>query len=398
MRVLALMAMLLTLPTHLPAATLETDITPEMAEMGCTVRLSGQIVAGDAERLRPYLETDLGLTGVVYPGAEDDITWRNFSPAVTFGFPGMFVHRLCLNSPGGSLTEAMRIADLIRSTPFGDGSIGGGIPTAVARGDSCESTCALLFFAGRFVFSEGDANYEDDADNILHPMGRLGLHAPFLPFTEATYSNDQIRDIWRVGMDSVALISRRITDGTLQISRDLFSELLTYPADQMLYIETVGQAVRWNIDLAPNTLYFGIYRQSEDDLFDALCRNAVALAPVYLDMQFDGTRVRRLPSGGVEATSDTLFTDRKTGTRYACRIDASALSLPAERSRYIPQRDPLQSGRTAIFSAPNLPLCSFAVRFSGQCPTECAFDVELPCFAAFAPETRLADIDAGPPR
>lgn len=398
MRLLPLIAMLVILATAVPAATLETEITPEMAEMGCTARLSGQILAGDLERIRPYLETDLGLSGRLYPGAEEDIAWRNFSPALTWGFPGMFVHRLCLDSPGGSLTEALRIADVIRATPFGDGSIGGGIPTAIARGDTCDGACALLFFAGRFVLFEGDANYETGPDFILHPMGGLGLHAPSPGPDAATGSSGHSRDTWRAAMATVAQIAHGITNGTVRMPHDLFGQMLAHSSDRKLSIETVGQAVRWNIDLAPNALYFGFYPRSPDDLFDALCRNAPSRAPVYLDLQFDGTRVTRAGSRDGTAMSDPLFTDLRTGTRYACHVEEWALALPEQRWHHVPQTAPLQSGRTAVFSAPDLPLCAFRVGFVGSCTTQCEFEVELPCFAAYPPETRLPEIDAGLPR
>lgn|GEM_PF-3887339 len=381
---------LLAMPLH--AATLETTITPEMSEMGCSARLVGTIEAGDLERIQSYLDRSIPEDTDDFDPYSDSPSWRNFSPAVTYGQPGRFIHRLCLNSPGGSLTEAMRIAAYLRAHPGGGIGQAYGLPTAIARGDRCESACAFIFFAGRFVFYPGVANYEGHENFLLNPEGRLGLHAPFLSFDQPAYSNPEIRTIWRIGMEATALISRNVSNGNIQMPRDLFTEMLTYPADDMLYMETVGQAVRWGLQVVPNITHHGYFPFSEDDVFSSLCLNAPPLAPVYVDLYTDKVTLQGSRTEGDTVVSKQDFTDRRSGYRFACKVERSQLALPEERDVIAPLNRPLVEGDQTVFPG-TTDACFRVSYFSSDCE-QCEFSVDLPCIAAFPPETRLPDLAA----
>lgn len=61
---------------------------------------------------------------------------------------GRLISAIRLDSPGGSLTEAIQLADLIRRAK---------LPTIVAAGSRCASACFIVFAAGIEKFASYDA-------------------------------------------------------------------------------------------------------------------------------------------------------------------------------------------------------------------------------------------------
>jgi hypothetical protein len=61
---------------------------------------------------------------------------------------GRLISAIRLDSPGGSLTEAIQLADLIRRAK---------LPTIVAAGSHCASACFIVFAAGIEKFASYDA-------------------------------------------------------------------------------------------------------------------------------------------------------------------------------------------------------------------------------------------------
>lgn len=371
------------------AAVLETDVTPEMAEMGCTARLSGVIENGDLERIRPFLDRSL-VAHIDSPSPDHPLIYRNFAPAVDYGPMAFFSHRLCLDSPGGSLTEALRIVDYIRKESA-DGNGGpSGIQTAIARGDRCESACAYVFLAGRFVRFSGTAAYEGRSNQLLHPLGRLGLHAPFLRFDSDRYSRAQVQEIWKIGMDATSLISRQIANGNIFMSSDLFSEMVTYLPSEMLVLDTVGQAVRWGIEVEPNSLTYGEYPFSRGDFESAICMNAAEIAPSYVDLvplqdspalQRDGDVIR----------SSGAFSDSLSGRRYECEFPANAWEeFQADLGYFEYYGISVRQGLSC--SAPTVKLT-----VSGEC-YDCTIEVDLPCIGIYPNAAPINAIHMDPPQ
>jgi hypothetical protein len=366
------------------AAVLETEITPKMREMGCTARLSGAIETGDLDRFRPFLETprsgNMGSDTYV-----EDLIFRNFAPATDFAPDGFFTHRICLDSPGGSLVEAMRIVEYIRQQSASQ--IGGpsGIQTAIAQGDRCESACAYVFFAGRFVRFSGSKNYEGRSNHLLHPLGRLGLHAPFISFSEQNYAVDDVEAIWRVGMMATSLISRQIAQGNIFMSNDLFSEMVTFLPTEMLVVETVGQAVRWDINVEPNLLSNGSYGFSEEVFVDSLCRNAVSLVPDYFDMQVSGS------SGGISRNADgvvhsnRVFTEKFSERSYRCAIPSGTWKQFQEDLQWRFNGEPRQR---QVYTCFNSTVVFETVEDCYQCDIE----IVSPCIAVFPPDLSLSEV------
>lgn len=176
--------------------------------MRCTHHLHGPIAAGDAEALRSELETWDGGGGDSYQ---------------TF--------RLCLDSPGGSLLEALKIAEL--GWDFG---------TAVGPGGSCLSACGIIFMAGQRYLEGGIGQVPD---RFLHAAGDLGFHAPSLVVADGSYNEAAVKKAYTVAVQG---ISRLITStGQLQMSLYNLSQMLATPPDAFFRIDTPAKAASWNI-------------------------------------------------------------------------------------------------------------------------------------------------------
>lgn len=339
------------------SAGIETAISPEMAEMGCTLRLSGPLAGGDLDRL------EAAAAQVPPPAWEDPkadlaVFLRNFAPAVDFGEP-FFTHRLCLDSDGGDLWEAIRIAEYMQ-TQAARGLTGW--PTAIARGDRCAGACAVVFFAGRFVRFPGIAHYDgpNAANALLNPAGVLDLGGLVPPGEGAL----------RAGADVLGLVAT----GALVLDPDLLARAMRHGPDEPLVIETVAQAVRWGIEVEPNLLHLGASPGTDAEIALNLCRNAALRAPPL---------VRLVDWGGTD------WEDLLSGRAFACTPGAG---FPA--------------GLRALLNLPPDPgaprprlrhACSLAVEFrlTPACDgfaCEVAIPVELPCLAAYPPETPLRDL------
>ncbi|TAV45366.1 hypothetical protein ELI30_27320 (plasmid) [Rhizobium leguminosarum] len=80
----------------------------------CVLRLEGEIVDGDLARLK-------NLASGNFKGIDGESSSHD---------------TLCLNSPGGSVVEGVKLADFIYKT---------GIGTVIDKGDECYSICSVMF-------------------------------------------------------------------------------------------------------------------------------------------------------------------------------------------------------------------------------------------------------------
>ena len=384
MKTLVRLAAALLFPIAANAGVLETEVTPEMAEMGCTARLSGVLETGDLDRIRPFLETPL-TEGWGNPGSDNAMLFRNFTPATDYG-EGFFSHRLCLNSPGGSLAEAMRIVDYFREEAS---HTRGGVQTAIARGDRCEGSCAYVFFAGRFVRFSGNGYYEGRSNALLHPNGRLGLHAPTLPINdESSYSAEDVRAIWAVGMQAASELSRQIASGNIFLSGTLFSEILTRPPGEMLTIDTVAQAVQWRIEVEPSPIHAGRYDYDFEVFAESLCRNAALLTPDFVTLEPAAAGITLVQDAEENVRSQGGFVDTRSGREYSCGLEAFEWNNLQIDLQIMPEDWVMRRLRWNGS-------CGGAVTFEPVDPDscyDCALDIDAPCLAVFPPETRLADL------
>lgn len=340
------------------AAEVETRVTPEMAEMGCTLRLRGPLAEGDLDRLAAAALERVPPPALDDPKADLSLFLRNFAPAVDYGEP-FFTHRLCLDSDGGDQWEAIRIAEFMQ-TQAARGLTGW--PTAIARGDRCAGACAVVFFAGRFVRFPGMAHYDgaNAANRLLNPEGVLDL-GDLVPQGEGAR---------RVVADLLELIAT----GALFLDPDLLARAILRDPGNPLVIETVAQAVRWGIEVEPNPLHQGQSPGADAEIAQNLCRHAALLAP---------SRVRLVDWGGAD------WEDLLSGRAFDC---APGEGFPDGFRAFLDLPPDPAAPRPRLRHA-----CALSVEFRLSPPCdgyacEVAIPVELPCLAAYPPDMPLGDL------
>ncbi len=153
--------------------------------------LTGSINAGDAERLvRTLLE----------PLAERPL----------------LVSQVILNSPGGNLAEALRLASLVRGLH---------LATRIRDGGACSSACF-------FVFLAGDQHLVAEHSVGSSRPGRIGLHRPYLAGS-ALKQGDPTRGMERQQseMDKVTDYLRRES-----VPLRLIDEMMTHPSNDIYWM------------------------------------------------------------------------------------------------------------------------------------------------------------------
>lgn len=88
-------------------------------EKGCQIIINGVIANGDFDKIRSIFDT-----GITFDPSGGEI-----------GASGPFI---CMDSPGGSLSEAIKIAAFIKDRSM----------TVVLPNARCESACSIIFMAG----------------------------------------------------------------------------------------------------------------------------------------------------------------------------------------------------------------------------------------------------------
>lgn len=191
-------------------------------QSNCAIELSGTIEEGDAAKLLKLLQ----LEGMIYDGGEGN-DYRTKA--------------LCLDSDGGNFLGGIALARIVYEQ---------GVPTRLLPGSECYSSCAFVFMAGRSLGYEWDEPYRGMSKNA-----KLGFHAPFTTFspgepvlgkdvnTLVSAYNAVIGDFIQFGQ-SMSIFSHRPN-----FSQNLLGELLRMGPDEMLTVETIEDAERWQINL-----------------------------------------------------------------------------------------------------------------------------------------------------
>jgi hypothetical protein len=187
----------------------------------CGFALNGAIEPGDAEKLRAAIEArESAMHNAAVEGR--DIV---FVPPV-----------LCLDSPDGSFSEGIALAEAV----FGASKL----ETYVAAGAQCYSACALVFLAGSHAV-EG----ERIPMRLMHVQSRLGLHAPF--GVSGELSNPQAAaNYFKAGLLAVKSLMQTLGQGLMPDSLRL--EMLGHLGGEQDFfeIDTLDKAGRWGISLA----------------------------------------------------------------------------------------------------------------------------------------------------
>ncbi|WJS04453.1 PAN domain-containing protein [Roseibium aggregatum] len=183
------------------------DVFPSNAE-GCDYHLRGQIVSGDAEKLKVLPINSQGIT-------------------------------LCLDSPGGSFAEGKRLFDTIWDQD---------IATMVRSGERCESACSLAFLGGSMRIGTAVIRFQMRS---LRPGGKLGFHSPSLNLpNENSYPASEVQTAFAIALKA----AESFFDIKLSEEHDveamtdfLYQRILGTRPENMFHIESIGDAVLANI-------------------------------------------------------------------------------------------------------------------------------------------------------
>lgn len=201
--------------------------------LNCVATLKGQFVKGDTERVYAFLKS--AITD------DPETSFRGLRKSDPINL------RLCLDSPGGSIIEALRMADMLLNDTedswkhFWIGQTG----TAVAEGAVCESACAIFFMAGGYNAETAQGRVPN---RVLHVGGKLGFHSIDLHLNRQSYSKEEVSQIFALSILGMSEIADRMKPHRIRLS--LLRTMLRTPPDQMHYVTTVGEAAQWNIEIA----------------------------------------------------------------------------------------------------------------------------------------------------
>jgi hypothetical protein len=171
-----------------PAAALKLDSDKDSS---WRLLLTGPINTGDAERfVRTLLE----------PLAERPL----------------LVSEVILNSPGGNLAEALRLASLVRGLH---------LDTRIRAGGACSSACF-------FVFLAGDQHLPIEHNNGSARPGRIGLHRPYLA-GDAMKKGDPMRGMERQQAEMGKIIDYLRKES---VPLRLIDEMMTHPSNDIYWM------------------------------------------------------------------------------------------------------------------------------------------------------------------
>jgi hypothetical protein len=148
----------------------------------------------------------LSLTGTFDPGSAQRV-------ADEIAAHGEYVRSVALDSPGGSITDALAIGQLIRDKGFG---------TTVAAGALCASSCPLVFAGGR----EREAN--SAAAIGVHQIYAATVKSTSLPERLAA-AGAALSDAQRLTADITRYLEK------MGLSQEVWLHALETPPDRLYY-------------------------------------------------------------------------------------------------------------------------------------------------------------------
>ena len=183
----------------------------------CKVVLKGVIAKGDFEKF-------LQVSATAFPPFDGESSAPN---------------TLCLDSPGGSLSEGVKFAG-----HFYDKGVG----TVIRKGASCYSACAIMFMLGTARGPE--VNFVSRA---MHSSARLGFHRPSLAASgggalSRTDLSEAVDTTFAAAMELLAMANRQapLTANSM-MKPDLLEMLLTHVGADFFLVDTIDKAGRWDI-------------------------------------------------------------------------------------------------------------------------------------------------------
>lgn len=189
------------------------------ANPDCKIQMHGPILKGDLEKFK--------AAELKYHDAEI--------------FESSSDNTICLDSPGGSLAEAGRIAAY-----FYDKGVG----TVIHDGHSCLSACSFMFMLGMAQGAEVQF-----VNRAMHPNATLGFHRPELLLDESKdYKGSAVIKSFDVAISSALNVlqisnNKRPFSQEPMVAVDLLKIGFTHRGQDFYYIDTIDKVGRWKINL-----------------------------------------------------------------------------------------------------------------------------------------------------
>lgn len=207
---------------------------------------------GDWEARCAYM-----FSGVIEAGDADKI-----AALETYGSAGA---TLCFDSPGGSMTEGLKMFDAIWNKQM---------RTRVQAGDRCESACAIAWLGGSM--SHGTLGIKA-LERSIEAGATLGFHAPYLDLpSEATFPARDVEKAFNIALraaEGIFRINLTIQNAADPLNNFLYGRILATPGTEMYRVTTIGEAVMANINVSGIPEHDRIYLKD----MVTLCENAFLL-------------------------------------------------------------------------------------------------------------------------
>lgn len=327
------------------------SIVPSADPGVCKLILSGPIEQGDLERF-------VRVASAVYT-PDDEIGESTADNTV------------CLDSPGGSFVEGIRLARYIFEK---------GIGTVIDAGSSCASACALMFMMGRAVGPEVSF-----INRKLHISGSLGFHRPSLVLgEEGEFGTQDVEASYDLAVSSVVefvtLANKTAPWSNIpMVKADLIERIFATRGNELYLVDTVEKAARWDIELIGVT-----YPDAIDEVRAYYaCENTLQWQVGLHDEPLDFTR---------------LALSVSWSEPYSVKF--SRPGVPAQFFSVTSQKAGYAAAGCVVEYAPGwLKVCAvddYTGTAIGQGPCETGADFETQTVNALAlwkPGTRLADIN-----
>ena len=165
------------------------------------IKISGQIERGDADRLKQLVDQ----TGFSVCSKPNQCPSNN---------------TISLDSPGGSLLEAIKIGRYIAEHNFS---------TLVEKNATCESACTLAFLGGYTAY-EGFFFPR----RYVHETARLGVHRPYFRLPDQTYTGAEVENVVQVVNKSVTIAMEYLL--TVGVSASFLQRMYETPPESMHYL------------------------------------------------------------------------------------------------------------------------------------------------------------------
>lgn len=255
------------------------------------------------------------FTGVIEAGDADKV-----NELETYGSAGA---TLCFDSPGGSMSEGLKMFELIWNSQM---------RTLVKDGDRCESACAIAWLGG----SESHGTLAiNDLSRGIEPGATLGFHAPSLPLPEGSvYPARDVERAFLIALNAaegIFQINLQDQDAADPLNNYLYGRILATPGNKMHRITTIGEALMANISVYGLKFPEKITRAAMLNM----CENAYLVSRgVNADMGDASTYVEKQREWAEQGDRVTLINDeywavRLDGQRrrqYGCKLDDQALA------------------------------------------------------------------------